>query len=109
MNDGEAAGFAEEIAEAADEFKHDLDKATAPPTPERTAAKKELDVLIKHAKDVKSRVGDGKPATAQVRQLLEQAAKLQAHFTANPLPTMSNWDAVQASLGKLQQAFNLTP
>ena len=109
MNDGEAAGFAEEIAEAADEFKHDLDKATVPPTPERTAAKKELDVLIKHAKDVKSRVGDGKPATAQVRQLLEQAAKLQAHFTANPLPTMSNWDAVQASLGKLQQAFNLTP
>jgi hypothetical protein len=109
MNDDEAAEAAGELASAADEVKHDVDKAMAPPSPEGGSAKKDLDVLIKHAKAVKSRVGDGKPATAEVRQLVEQAAKLQTQFTAKPLPTMSNWQAVQAALTKLQQAFGLTP
>ena len=109
MNDDETAEIASELASAADEVKHDVDKAMPAPSPEREAAKKELDVLIKHAKAVKSRVGDGKPATAELQLLVEQATRLRTHFTTSPLPTMSNWEAVQASLAKLQQAFNLTP
>ena len=60
------------------------------------------------AEVVKSRTSEGKPATAEVRQLLEQAGKLQTFIGAHPIPTMTNWQAVQASLGKLQQAFGLT-
>ena len=57
---------------------------------------------------MKSRTSDGKPATDEMRQLVEQANKLQTFVAANPPPTMTNWQAVQTSLGKLQQAFRLT-
>ena len=50
---------------------------------------------------MKSRTSDGKPATGEVRQLVEQVAKLQTFVGAHPIPTMTNWQAVQTSLGKL--------
>ena len=109
MNDKETAGFATAIATATDRFKSDLDKASALAKPDRDAAKKDADVLIKHANAVKSRTSDGKLATAELRQLVEQAAKLQTFVGAHPIPTMTNWQAVQTSLGKLQQAFGLSP
>ncbi len=109
MNDKETAGFATAIATAADHFKSDLDKASTIAKPDRDAAKKDAEVLIKQANAVKSRTSDGKLATAELRQLVEQIAKLQTFVEAHPIPTMTNWQAVQASLGKLQQAFGVTP
>jgi hypothetical protein len=44
-----------------------------------------------------------------VRQLVKQVAKLRAFVGAHSIPTMTNWQTVQTSLGKLQQAFSLTP
>ena len=65
-------------------------------------------LLVKQANAVKSRTNDGKPATAELRQLVDQAAKLQTFVDAHPVPpAATNWQAVQASLGKLQQAFGL--
>jgi hypothetical protein len=55
-----------------------------------------------------SRTTDGKPATGEVRQLVEQAATHEAFVGAHPIPTMTNWQAVQTSLAKLQQAFSPT-
>ena len=75
---------------------------------DKEAAKKDVELLIKQAAAVKSRTNDGKPATGEVRQLVEQVAKLQTFIGAHPIPTMTNWQAVQTSLGKLQQAFGLT-
>ena len=109
MNDKETAGAATAIAESADRFKTDLDKASTLAKPDRDAAKKDVDVLIKQADAVKSRTSDGKPATAELRQLVEQVARLQTFVEAHPIPTMTNWQAVQTSLGKLQQAFGVTP
>jgi hypothetical protein len=109
MNDKETAGFATAIATAADRFKSDLDKASTLAKPDRDAAKKDADLLIKQANAVKSRTSDGKLATAELRQLVEQIAKLQTFVGAHPITTMTNWEAVQTSLGKLQQAFGLTP
>ena len=109
MNDKETAAAATAIATAGGRFKSDIDKASTLAKPDRDAAKKEVDVLIKQANAVKSRTNDGKPATGDVRQLVEQTAKLQTFVGANPIPTMTNWQAVQTSLGKLQQAFGLTP
>ena len=109
MNDKETAGYATAIATSTDRFKSDLDKASALAKPDRDAAKKDADVLIKHANAVKSRTSDGKLATAELRQLVDQVARLQTFVGAHPISTMTNWEAVQTSLGKLQQAFGVTP
>ena len=109
MNDKETAAAAGAIATAADRFKSDLDKAKTLAKADKDAAKKDVELLIKQANAVKSRTNDGKPATGEVRQLVEQVAKLQTFVGAHPIPTMTNWQAVQTSLGKLQQAFGLTP
>ena len=109
MNDKETAGAATAIATAAGRFKSDLDKATTLAKPDKDAAKKDADLLIKQANAVKSRTSDGKPATGEVRQLVDQVAKVQTFVGAHSIPTMTNWEAVQTSLGKLQQAFGLTP
>jgi hypothetical protein len=109
MNDKETAGIAAAIATAADHFKSDVDKVKTLPKPDVDAAKKDIDALVKQANAVKSRTSDGKPATAELRQLVEQAAKVQMFVGAHPIPIMTNWQAVQTSLAKLQQAFGLTP
>ena len=109
MNDKETAGTAEAIASAAGRFKSDLDKATTLAKPDKDAAKKDTDLLIKQANAVKSRTSDGKLATGEMRQLTDQVAKLQTFVDGHPIPTMTNWQAVQSSLGKLQQAFGLSP
>ena len=109
MNDKETAGAATAIATAADRFKGDLDKASTLAKPDRDAAKKEAELLIKQANAVKSRTNDGKPATGELRQLVDQVAKVQTFVDAHPIPTMTNWQAVQSSLGTLQQAFGVTP
>jgi hypothetical protein len=109
MNDRETADTANAIAEAADRFKSDLDKDKTLAKADNDAAKQDVDLLVKQANAVKSRTNDGKPATGEVRQLVEQTAKLQTFVGAHPIPTMTNWQTVQTSLGKLQQAFGLTP
>jgi len=108
-NDKETAAHAAAIATSADRFKDDLDKDKTLPKPDRDAAKKDVELLIKQADSVKSRTSDGKPATGEVRQLVEQAAKLQTFVDAHPSATVTNWQSVQTSLAKLQQAFGLTP
>jgi hypothetical protein len=106
MNDKEAAAAAAGIATAADRLKHDLDKL---PKPDKEAGAKTVDLLIKQANQAKSRIADGQPATSEVRQVVQQVGALQAFVTTHPLPMMTNWQAVQASLAQLQQAFGLTP
>jgi len=107
-NDKEVAATAEAIAKAADRFKDDLDKDKALSKPDKEAAEKDVEMLIKQAEAVKDRTSDGKPATGEVRQLLEQVAKLQRFIGAHPTIIMTNWHAMQTSLDKLQQAFGLT-
>ena len=87
MNDKETAGAAAAIATAADRFKSDLDKDKTLAKPDKDAAKKDVELLIKQANAVKSRTSDGKPATGEVRQLIEQVAKVQTFVDAHPMPT----------------------
>ena len=109
MNDKETAAVATGIAAAAGRFKSELDKAKTLPKADKDAAKKDTELLIKQANAVKSRMSDGKPATGDVRQLVEQAAKLQAFVDAHEMPAaITSWQSVQTSLVKLQQAFGLT-
>jgi hypothetical protein len=109
MNDRETAGAASAIGLAASRFKNDINKATTIAKADKNAAKKDLALLIKQADAVKSRTSDGKPATADLRQLLDQVAKVETFVGAHPVAPMTNWQAVQTSLAKLQQAFGVTP
>ena len=109
MNDKETAGEAGAIGTAAGRFKDDVNKASTLAKPDKDAAKKDLDLLMKLANTVKSRTSGGKPATADLRQLLDQVAKVEAFVGAHPIAPMTNWQAVQTSVSKLQQAFGLTP
>lgn len=109
MNDKETAAAAAAIANVGNAYKKSLDKATLLPKPDRDAAKQDADLLIKHAKDVKSRTADGEPATGEMRQLIEQAAKIQAFIGSHDVTAAAaSWQAVQAPMAKLQQAFGLT-
>ena len=108
-NDKETAATAAAIGTAADRFKGDLDKDKTLAKPEKEAAKKDVEMLVKQADAVKSRTSDGKPATGEVRQLVDQVAKVQTFVAAHPTASMTNWQAVQTSVAKLQQAFGLTP
>jgi hypothetical protein len=107
-NDNETAGFAAAIADAADRFKDDIDNDKSLQKSEREAARKDVEVLIKLAETVKDRTNDGKSATAELRQLVDQVATVQTFIGVHPMPTLSNWQAVQTSLVTLRQAFGLS-
>ena len=108
MNDKETAAAAAAVANVGNAYKKGLDKATALPKPDRDAAKKDAELLIKQANAVKSRTGDGQPATGEMRQLVEQAAKIQAFVGSHDVPAAAtSWQSAQAPMAKLRQAFGL--
>jgi len=110
MNDKEAADAADAIAKSAGRVKSDFDKlpATALAKTDKDAITKNLDTLIKSAELVKSRLNDGKPATAEVQELMTHVAAVQKFMDGHPTPSASaNWEALGASLAKVQQAFEL--
>ena len=74
---------------------------------DKDAAKKDVELLVKQANALKSRTSDGQPATGELRQVTEQFATI-AFVSAHPSTVLGNWQAVQASAGKLQQAFGPT-
>jgi hypothetical protein len=109
MNDKEPLAAVASIAAAADRLESAFAKDKTLPKPDKEAAKKDAEVLIKQANTVEDRIRDGKPATGDVRLLVEHAAKLEAFMGAHEIPTATtHWQAVQTSLGKLQEAFGLT-
>jgi len=110
MNDKEAADSAGAIAQAADRCKDEFDKMSdsALPKADKETVKKGLETLSKQADVVKSRLNDGKPATAEVQQLMTQVGVVQRFIDAHPvLSTKASWDQLHAALSKVQQAFSL--
>ena len=109
LNDKEVAATAGLVAAAAGRFKSDLDKAAGLAKPDKDGAKKDADLVSQQAKAVKSRIDGGKPATSEMQELVVRAGRLQAFLAAHPIPAAANWQSLQASLAKLQQAFGLPP
>ena len=107
MNDKETAAAAAAIAAAADRLKSDFDRATGIAKPDKDAAKKDAELIGKQANLVKSRAGEGKPASSEMRLLVAQLAGLRPVVDKHSLSATANWQSMQASLGKLQQAFGL--
>jgi hypothetical protein len=110
MNDKEAADSADAIAKAADRCKDEFEKVpdSTLPKADKETVKKGLESLSKQAEVVKSRLNDGKPATAEVQQLMVQVGVVQRFIDAHPaLSTQASWEALHTSLVKVQQAFSL--
>jgi hypothetical protein len=105
-NDKEPMATAASVATAGNLFKSELDKDATLAKPEKEAAKKDTELLVKQANAVKDRINDGKPATSDVKLLAEHAAKIQAFLGTHPIAS-ANWPTVQASLASLQRTFGL--
>lgn len=111
MNDRETALAADLAAKQVGEVKKAFDRDKTLPKPQRDTLKKEADELARTCKAVKSRVGDGKPATAEARQLfdgVEQLSKNAASAGASPA-TLSAMGPLRANMEKLYQAFGVVP
>ena len=80
----ETAAAAEAISAAANRFKDDVDKQASLSKTLKDAGKNDIELLIKQANVVKDHVTDGKPATADARQLTQLAARVQAFVDARP-------------------------
>lgn len=109
MNDEEVAKTADDVARAANRLKDQIGRDAALAQPARDALKTDLDKLIDHAKDVKSRTSDSRPATAEARDLMIMAGKVGGFVQQNAVgsSTTAAWDAVRTPLTKLQQAFRI--
>jgi hypothetical protein len=109
MNDKETAAVADEIGEAAERLKGDIDRSSTLAKADKGAVKQEADRVEKLADEVESRAADGKPASGEVLQLVEQVTRLATFLDANERASVANWQSVQTSLATLQQAFGLKP
>jgi hypothetical protein len=113
LNDGEVKKTAETLAKTADEYRKQLDaslkkdktidKAT------REAAVKDAALLKEDANRVASLVGDGKPASGEVKALFQQVAAVQSANAGRTLSpaALQAWGAMQGDLLKVSQAFGI--
>jgi len=105
-NDKEVAKAADDLANAADHFKDNVDKSDVVSKNDRESAKKDADGIKKLADDVKSRCEDGKPATAEFDQLWTLYSRVQSWVSTHPAPlAAADWTNMQTHMDILRHAF----
>ena len=89
VNDREMKQTAEDVANAADRFKKELDSSLkqdkSVDQATRENALKDVDGVKNAAKALASRVGDGNPASGEAKTLVDRVAATQASSTVRPL------------------------
>lgn len=110
INDNEAAKAAETAADGADELKKAIGGDKAIPKDRRNALKNQAEALKEICETVKSRLNDGKPATAEARQMLDASKRMaeSASAAGASQSTMSVLGPIRASMLTLQQAFGMS-
>jgi hypothetical protein len=109
INDQEAAEAAKAAAKATDAFKRAVRDDTALAKEQRQALEHRAETLAGACKDVRSRLNDHKPATAEARQMFDAFQQVSdASSSASPA-TQSGFGAVRASMETLRQAFGVAP
>jgi hypothetical protein len=109
INDKEAADTAKAAAKAADGFKKVVAKDAALPKEQRQALEGRAETLAGACKEVRSRLDDHKPATAEARQMFDAFQQVSdASSSASP-STQSALGQVRASMESLRQAFGVMP
>jgi hypothetical protein len=106
MNDGETSAAAEAVASSAEQIRKQIDKNKALAKPDKAAGKEAADDLVKAATTLRSKIGDSKPATGELRQVSDLTAKLGAFLSAHPTPTAAAASSsLKTAIGKLHQSF----
>ena len=112
INDEEAASTADAFAKSMDDFKKALDDESTLAKPARDTGTTDADAIAKQARTVKSRASDGKPGTAEMRQLRDQVASLNTFVqgqTGLSPKTIAAWNATKPPFDLLAQAYGLKP
>jgi hypothetical protein len=108
MNDGETAEAIGSLEASADQLKGAIGDDKALLKADQDAGKKLAEDLRKSAKELKSRVADGKPATVEAKTVLQQASLLDAfvqrHLTVRSTASVTG---VNEALGKIRQSFGV--
>ena len=109
FNDAEAASTADAVARQADLLKKEIGREKSVDKSQRDSVRRDLDQLMKQAKTVKSRASGGKPATAEVRQVLALSATVGTFMQGKQLTpgTLAAWGAMRAPLDRLAQAYGM--
>jgi hypothetical protein len=111
VSDGEAAAAAENVAKQSDALKKAFNNDKSLAKPDKEKIKSALDQFKKQANTVKSRVSDGKPASAEMRLLNSSSAAIVEFASSRQLPPAAGepWSAIQGGMVTLRQAFGMAP
>jgi hypothetical protein len=109
VSDGEAAGAAEEIEKQAEQLKNAFNREPSLAAPAKNALKNAADLVKNNAKTLKSRLKDGKPATAEARGLFDALGRMEESSKGLGLSpqTLTLTGALRAPLTTLRQAFGM--
>ena len=107
INDKEAGAAADAAVKAADQFKKAVGKDASVPKDQRQALKDRADAFASLSKEVRSRLNDHKPGTAEARQMFDAYQQLTSAASAASPSTQSALGPVRASMETLRQAFGL--
>lgn len=113
MNDREVQRAADELADAVEVFKKELDsslKAGKVDDRTRRVALDEVDALKNAAGRLASRVGDGQPTSAEVKALVELAGAVERASANRPLSpaAQSVLGSVRGALERVTRGYGLT-
>jgi hypothetical protein len=110
INDQEAAEAAKAAAKAADGFKKAVRNDPALTKEQRQALEGRADTLASACKDVRSRLNDHKPATAEARQMFDAFQQVSSDTSSSASSsTQSALGPVRVSMETLRQAFGVMP
>jgi len=115
LGDGQVADAAVQTANAADQFKKQLDAALKMDKTfslaNRKAAVAEAEGLKKDADELADRVKDNKPASAEATQLFARAQRIQTAAASMPLTpdAKAAWESVVRPLSTVAEGFNVAP
>lgn len=114
MNDREVQKAADDVAKSADRFKKDLDSALkadkAVDKVARETAVAEADGLKEAAKTLASLVGDGRPASGELKALLDRATRIRAASSGRAISPAAQtaWRSVETGLDTVAMGFGVS-
>jgi uncharacterized membrane-anchored protein YhcB (DUF1043 family) len=110
INDGELQQAADAIVKHSQAYRKTLaDAYTKDEKAALQTAQKSVDALSSSAKQFKSRITSGEPATGQVADLGAKAAAVETGVAGRQLtaPATETWKGISAALGKINQEFGV--
>jgi hypothetical protein len=113
ITDRELATAADQLAKAGEQLKKSLDADlkmdTSVPEPDRHAAIADADQWSKDAKELKERVKDGKPSSAEAERVAAGTQKLNGFIAGRTLHATSGvWAHTSGPRQTLAQAYGMT-